>query len=201
MRNKLVVAACLLAAPISTADAATHVKVPVRCENKPASVLCGIHFYHKRVNVYRGKMHKKPVPYHYLADKHSSSHALRVHILRGWHRKAIHAKNNYHHWQAKQRRIHAYATTNVVLLGQMLAAQRGWTGSEWSALHDLWQHESGWNPNSVNTSSGACGIPQFYPCRDLGDAHAQIVDGLAYIAGRYHTPSGALAHWIDFGWY
>lgn len=90
---------------------------------------------------------------------------------------------------------------SVVSLGQQLAAARGWTGSEWSALYALWSHESGWDPYAKNPSSGACGIPQFLPCRDWGDPQAQILDGLAYISGRYGTPSVALSHWSSYGWY
>lgn len=90
---------------------------------------------------------------------------------------------------------------DVVSLGQQLAAARGWTGSEWSALYALWSHESGWDPYAKNPSSGACGIPQFLPCRDWGDPQAQILDGLAYISGRYGTPGAALSHWSSYGWY
>lgn len=85
----------------------------------------------------------------------------------------------------------------AVQLGQQMAAQRGWTGAEWDALYQLWMRESGWNPRSANRSSGACGIPQAYPCSKIPDKSmaGQIAWGLSYIAGRYGSPSVAWSHW------
>ena len=48
-------------------------------------------------------------------------------------------------------------------LGQFLAAERGFTGEQWSCLDSLWQRESNWNPHAQNPSSGAYGIPQSLP--------------------------------------
>jgi hypothetical protein len=84
---------------------------------------------------------------------------------------------------------------------------RGWSEDDFTALVALWTKESGWNPNSKNSSSGAYGIPQ---C--LGHAECQTdayrtsykvqVDwGLQYIAGRYGSPSSAMAHSRSTGWY
>lgn len=86
---------------------------------------------------------------------------------------------------------------NPVELGRQLAAERGWTGDQWSALYQLWNRESGWNPNAVNRSSGACGIPQAYPCSKIKDrsASGQIHWGLDYIDGKYGTPASAWAYW------
>ena len=86
---------------------------------------------------------------------------------------------------------------NPVALGQQLAAERGWTGAQWTALYQLWEHESGWNPNSGNLWTGACGIPQAYPCSKITDhsTAGQITWGLGYIAGKYGTPAAALAYW------
>jgi len=86
---------------------------------------------------------------------------------------------------------------NPVTLGQEMAAQRGWTGSQWTALYDLWEHESGWNPNSTNFWTGACGIPQADPCSKISDhsAAGQITWGLNYIAGKYGTPATAYSYW------
>lgn len=85
----------------------------------------------------------------------------------------------------------------AVALGQQMAAQRGWTGAEWDALYQLWMRESGWNPRSANRTSGACGIPQAYPCSKIPDKSmaGQISWGLNYIAGRYGSPSAAWAYW------
>jgi uncharacterized protein YabE (DUF348 family) len=88
--------------------------------------------------------------------------------------------------------------TDAVTLGQQMAASRGWTGTEWTSLYQLWMHESGWNPSSTNGSSGACGIPQANPCSKMGgtDTAGQITWGLNYIAGRYGDPNTAWAYWL-----
>ena len=71
----------------------------------------------------------------------------------------------------------------------------------------LWDHESGWNPNSVNKSSGACGIPQAYPCNKISkqqgsnDWKAQIRWGLNYINSRYKNPCSAWNHFKNKKWY
>lgn len=71
----------------------------------------------------------------------------------------------------------------------------------------LWDHESGWNPNSVNKSSGACGIPQAYPCNKIikqqgsNDWKAQIRWGLNYINSRYKNPCSAWNHFKNKRWY
>ncbi len=89
-------------------------------------------------------------------------------------------------------------------LGKMMASSVGWTGYEWDDLYQLWQRESGWNPNAVNSSSGAYGIPQSlghgHPY-NLGDAAAQIAWGINYIQGRYGDPATAWQHEVDYGWY
>jgi TP901 family phage tail tape measure protein len=89
-------------------------------------------------------------------------------------------------------------------LGKQMMLAAGWGANEWPALQALWTQESGWNANSVNSSSGAYGIPQAlghgHPF-NLGDAKAQIAWGLNYIKGRYGSPSGAEAHERAFNWY
>lgn len=76
-----------------------------------------------------------------------------------------------------------------------------------SCLIELWNHESGWNPNSVNKSSGACGIPQALPCKKIknvegsNDWKAQIRWGIKYINYRYKTPCKAWEHFKSKRWY
>ncbi|WJN62832.1 hypothetical protein [Streptomyces phage phiScoe2] len=88
-------------------------------------------------------------------------------------------------------------------IGRELAAERGWTGAEWTALEDLWTRESGWSPHAQNPTSTAYGIAQFldstwagYGIAKTSDARLQIKAGLRYIAARYGTPSNALAFWL-----
>lgn len=88
-------------------------------------------------------------------------------------------------------------------IGQDLAASYGWTGAEWDALVQLWDHESGWRNTAKNPSSGAYGIPQALPASKMGaaanpptsSASAQIKWGLSYIQSRYGSPSKAWAAW------
>lgn len=71
----------------------------------------------------------------------------------------------------------------------------------------LWDRESGWNPNSVNKSSGACGIPQALPCNKIAkqqgsnDWKAQIRWGINYINYRYKKPCSAWNHFKNKHWY
>lgn len=79
--------------------------------------------------------------------------------------------------------------------------------TQMNCLINLWNKESGWNPNDVNKSSGACGIPQAYPCKKIkqvegsNDWKAQIRWGIKYISYRYKTPCGAWSYWAKHHWY
>jgi hypothetical protein len=90
-----------------------------------------------------------------------------------------------------------------------LAADRGWTGSQFQCLDRLWERESQWNYRAVNRSSGAYGIAQALPGGKMAAVGAdwrtnpitQIKWGLNYIDERYGTPCGAWAHSEAYGWY
>lgn len=105
-----------------------------------------------------------------------------------------------------------------VATGKLMAAAYGWTGSEWDALYNLWERESGWSNTVANSSSGALGIAQAlghgtatsagslgneYPSKSAnnGNAAAQIAWGLSYIKQRYGDPLSAWAHETADGWY
>jgi hypothetical protein len=85
----------------------------------------------------------------------------------------------------------------------------GWSEEDFNALVNLWNRESGWNPNSHNSSSGAHGIPQALPASKMasegGDYYTngetQIRWGLKYIAQRYGSPLNAWSHSQSVGWY
>lgn len=76
----------------------------------------------------------------------------------------------------------------------------GYNDKQMSCLITLWNYESGWNPNSVNKLSGACGIPQAHPCTiakyyGSNTWQNQIRWGIDYIKRRYHNkPCEALEH-------
>lgn len=88
-------------------------------------------------------------------------------------------------------------------------ASRGWGEDQYGCLVSLWDRESGWRVNAMNTSSGAYGIPQALPGSKMassgGDwetnAATQIEWGLGYVSDRYGSPCGAWAHSEDNGWY
>ena len=89
------------------------------------------------------------------------------------------------------------------------AAQRGWTGQNWTDLVKLWNRESGWSWSAENVYSGAYGIPQALPGSKMAtfganwkdDAAVQIDWGLSYIAQRYGSPSAAWQQSEQTGWY
>lgn len=88
-------------------------------------------------------------------------------------------------------------------LGRTMAAERGWTGSEWACLEKLWTGESGWNHRADNPTSDAYGIPQSLPGSKMAAAGSdwrtnpatQITWGLDYITDRYGSPCAAWAFW------
>lgn len=94
-------------------------------------------------------------------------------------------------------------------LGQAMAAQKGWTGAQWTALNNIAMAESGWNASADNPSSGAWGIPQALPGSKMASAGAdwktnprtQIAWMLEYIRSRYGTPERAWQFHLANGWY
>lgn len=85
----------------------------------------------------------------------------------------------------------------------------GWSEDDFNALVNLWNKESGWNPNCYNSYSGAFGIPQALPGDKMAsegsdyrtNGETQIRWGLKYIQGRYGSPSGAWGHFLSHNWY
>jgi hypothetical protein len=94
-------------------------------------------------------------------------------------------------------------------IAQQMLGHYGWSGGQFSCLSPLWEHESNWNVNAQNSSSGAYGIPQALPGSQMatagGDwqtnAATQIKWGLTYIQDRYGSPCGAWGHEQSAGWY
>jgi hypothetical protein len=108
---------------------------------------------------------------------------------------------------------------------QSIAGARGWLWPNW---HELGMRESAWEQGRINVSSLACGIPQALPCTKLyphatpdwiranmyqvcrngsckwyipGDWRREVDWMTNYIAGRYVTPSAALAYHNRMNWY
>jgi TP901 family phage tail tape measure protein len=87
---------------------------------------------------------------------------------------------------------------------QTLLKSMGLGGANWPALKSLWNGESGWRWNALNSSSGAYGIPQALPASKMASAGSdwrtnaatQIRWGLSYIRSRYGTPVNAYSQWL-----
>lgn len=92
----------------------------------------------------------------------------------------------------------------------------GGTKTEWLAASNIsqeyWgyadfivQKESGWNPNAVNGSSGACGLAQALPCSKVPGNPYNPTDSLnwmnSYVNGRYGGWEGAYNFWVKYRWY
>jgi len=109
--------------------------------------------------------------------------------------------------------------TQVEIIGskpKTIAYTGGGTKSEWLAASNIpqesWGHadfmvakESGWNPNAVNKSSGACGLAQALPCSKLGPNWSNPVVALNwmnnYVNGRYGGWEKAYNFWQVNRWY
>lgn len=88
---------------------------------------------------------------------------------------------------------------------------RGWdTGAEWDAIDFIVSHESNWNPNAVNPSSGAFGLFQLNPASGTlqaylpsrsADPAEQAEAGARYIEDRYGSAVKARAFWEAHHWY
>ncbi|MDN5275576.1 MAG: hypothetical protein JWN33_225 [Candidatus Saccharibacteria bacterium] len=75
----------------------------------------------------------------------------------------------------------------------------------WGAADYIVSHESGWNPNAVNPSSGACGLAQALPCSKVPGNPYNPIDSLnwmnSYVMGRYGSWENAVAFKQSRGWY
>lgn len=82
-----------------------------------------------------------------------------------------------------------------------VAAKYGWAGgTQWTALYNLIQGESGWNPNAVNPTSSARGL--FQKLTSLHGPLESTIEGqsewgLNYIKGKYGDPITAYAKWMS----
>lgn len=95
-------------------------------------------------------------------------------------------------------------------IGRELAATKGWTGEQWTALLELWACESSWGHLKANyEGSGAFGIAQALPASKMAshgedyltNPKVQILWGLDYIASRYGNPAKALEFHYQNNWY
>ncbi|HMN29485.1 MAG TPA: transglycosylase SLT domain-containing protein [Caldilineaceae bacterium] len=86
-------------------------------------------------------------------------------------------------------------------------AAAGIPQSDWEYVDYIVTHESGWRPNAVNSSSGACGLMQFLPCSiekagaNWSDPINALVRGHAYAIRRYGSWYGGYKFWISAHWW
>ena len=84
-------------------------------------------------------------------------------------------------------------------------AASGIPQAHWGYVDSIVSRESGWNPNAVNKSSGACGLGQQLPCGKWAGAWNDPVAALramnSYVVGRYGGWPQAVAFWNSNGWY
>lgn len=77
--------------------------------------------------------------------------------------------------------------------------------ADWGYADYLVTRESGWNPNAVNASSGACGLAQALPCSKVPGNPYNPIDSLnwmnSYVTGRYGGWENAYNFWIANHWY
>ncbi|MFT4220037.1 MAG: transglycosylase SLT domain-containing protein [Microbacterium sp.] len=77
--------------------------------------------------------------------------------------------------------------------------------SDWGYVDYIVKHESGWNPNATNASSGACGLVQALPCSKVPGNGYDPVDNLkwadGYAKGRYGSWGAAYAFWTSNHWW
>ncbi len=75
----------------------------------------------------------------------------------------------------------------------------------WGYADFMVARESGWNPNALNKSSGACGLAQALPCSKLGPNWNDPVVALnwmnGYVNGRYGGWEQAYNFWQQNHWY
>lgn len=84
-------------------------------------------------------------------------------------------------------------------------AAAGIPSSDWGYVDYVVSRESGWNPNATNSSSGACGLVQAYPCSKVPGNGYDPVDNLrwanGYATGRYGSWEGAVTFWKNNHWW
>ena len=81
--------------------------------------------------------------------------------------------------------------------------------AQYTAFSNIVEHESGWDVDAMNASSGAYGLVQALPGSKMAsagsdwktNAKTQIEWGLDYMNDRYGSPVGAWNFWQANGWY
>jgi hypothetical protein len=93
-------------------------------------------------------------------------------------------------------------SASLKALAERMVTERFGKG-QFQSFANIVQHESSWNPQAVNRSSGACGLPQALPCSKIKDRspEGQLQWMIDYIAARYGNPNNAWRFWQAHRWY
>jgi hypothetical protein len=103
----------------------------------------------------------------------------------------------------------AQAATTSASSAQSIAHKMIPDASQYNAFSKIVEHESGWDVDATNSSSGAYGLVQALPGSKMASAGSdwktnpktQIKWGLDYMNSRYGSPAGAWSFWQANGWY
>ncbi|MFD8813534.1 transglycosylase SLT domain-containing protein [Streptomyces sp. NPDC059627] len=98
----------------------------------------------------------------------------------------------------------SYTVAQVQAMAQQMMAS-----GQYQCFSNIVSHESGWNYQAVNASSGAYGLVQALPGSKMSSAGSdwqtnpatQIKWGLNYMNSRYGSPCGAWSFWQANSWY
>ncbi|WP_329216757.1 transglycosylase SLT domain-containing protein [Streptomyces sp. NBC_01485] len=103
------------------------------------------------------------------------------------------------------------ATTSVASAtqAQAIAQKMIPDAAQYKAFSNIVKHESGWDVDATNASSGAYGLVQALPGSKMAsagsdwktNAKTQIEWGLDYMNSRYGSPVAAWNFWQLNGWY
>ncbi|CAL9588499.1 hypothetical protein SUDANB105_05174 [Streptomyces sp. enrichment culture] len=101
------------------------------------------------------------------------------------------------------------ATTASPSEAKAIAKQLIPNAAQFNAFSKIVEHESGWDVDATNPSSGAYGLVQALPGNKMAaagsdwktNAKTQIQWGLDYMKSRYGSPVGAWSFWQANGWY
>ena len=84
-------------------------------------------------------------------------------------------------------------------------SEAGISSSDYQYADYIVGHESSWNPEAVNKSSGSCGLAQALPCSKIGSDWKNPVTALkwmiSYVLSRYKSWQNAYNFWQKNKWY
>ncbi|MBD0837333.1 transglycosylase SLT domain-containing protein [Streptomyces sp. TRM68416] len=103
----------------------------------------------------------------------------------------------------------AQAATTGASEAQAIAKKMVGDSAQYQCFAKIVDHESDWNVNATNASSGAYGLVQALPGSKMASAGSdwqtnaatQIEWGLDYMKDRYGSACGAWNFWQSNGWY